>query len=129
MEYFARIQEPKKLRLSMMKTARESIVMMALIEEVEIIREQKLELIDSLKEDFDCITKFYGDMANLMGDEKTRSEIIKTAAKEDVPSKPRTKAKVSEQKEAHSLEKSKTDVDRLEYTLKQIEDRIAQLSE
>lgn len=144
MEYFAKIDEPKKLRLSLMKAARESIVMISTLEEVEMIRQRKTELMEEVKEDFKNIEEFCKEMSNRLGDEATRKEMIESfkqmmkeeekadakAMKLTPKASPKEKEKEKPQeKPAPKLDmKVKTDVDRLEYTLKQIEQKISDLS-
>ena len=140
MEYFAKIQEPKKLRLSLMKAARESIILVSLLEEIERLRETRAELMDAVKEDFKSMEESCNALLNLLGDEKSRQELInsfretqKEEEREDAKAvrlSPRTHSDIkARSKQTPVLDiKAKTEVDRLEYTLKQIEDKIASLS-
>lgn len=134
MEYFAKISEPRKLRLSMMTCAKESIIMISLLEEIEAIRQKKTELFDETREDLRACSELMTRMNEFIGDEKTRMEVLNsyTASEKSEPHKTaKPQAKVSESKNsAASYDgiKEKTEVDRLEYTLRQIEERIAKLS-
>jgi hypothetical protein len=144
MEYFAKIQEPKKLRLSMMQTAKESILMTSLLGDIEAIKVQKTDLMNEIKDDFKQIDEFCKFMSGIIADEKTRTEIIESA--KTFQPKEHTKIKLEvplpkvHEHKSHHVEvekdlpkitvnqKSKTEVDRLEYTLSQIEKKIADLS-
>jgi hypothetical protein len=52
MEYFAKIDEPKKLRISLMLAAKESILACSILENIDQIRQTKLNLAAELREDF-----------------------------------------------------------------------------
>ena len=43
MEYFAKIEEPKKLRVGLMLAAKESIMACSMLENIEEIRQKKLK--------------------------------------------------------------------------------------
>jgi hypothetical protein len=164
MEYFAKITEPKKLRINFMLAAKGSIICLSIMKNIEEIRRKKLDMIAELKEDFKDTSVYCKALSDLISDEKTRNAILesfnefrkKELAKQDappafpkakplIPVKPQpvkaipAKAQPVKSKPVEILEvpaeeplispvKKQTDVDRLEYTLSQIEQKLADLS-
>jgi hypothetical protein len=146
MEYFAKIDEQKKLRINLMLAAKESILAFSTLEQLEDIRQRKINLIAELKEDFKDASASCKALSELISDEKTRKAILdsyKTLKLKEshlkVPPVVAPKSKTKEIKEAKAKEtdaeeplpiavKKKTDVDRLEYTLSMIEQKLADLS-
>lgn len=145
MEYFTKIQEPKKLRISMMTAARDSVIIISMLESFTEIRKQKSELVISLKDDFKEMNNLCKQLSEFIADEKTRREALETVriqAKEETL-KPQSKtiknSKIGVQKtELPKIQteeevmprftpKQKTEADRLEYTLAQIEQKLADL--
>jgi hypothetical protein len=152
MEYFKKIEEPKKLRISLMIAARDSILVTSMLENFSNIKKEKSELILSLKDDFKEINGLCKQLSNLIADDKTRKEIIESLkvvkAKEDpkivdkLPPSFKVKTEIKQPSvfsvpkdkypdvklPAKEEPKGKTEVDRLEYTLSQIEKKLADLT-
>jgi hypothetical protein len=156
MEYFAKIDEPKKLRIGLMTAAKESIIACSILENIEDIRQKKLNLTAELREDFRDASISCKELSELISDEKTRKAILdsfnefhkKELAAQNIQAAmtkangnstpkaaPVPKAKQHEVKYTKEEDeplpmdvKKKTDVDRLEYTLSQIEQKLADLN-
>jgi siroheme synthase (precorrin-2 oxidase/ferrochelatase) len=138
MEYFAKIEEPRKLRISLMTAAKESILAISSLEKIEDIRKRKSDMMAELKNDFSDTSLYCKALADLIADEKTRREILDSIksimAEADAEEKKALKAKALAAKQTAEVEKpvpaaeKKTEVDRLEYTLARIEQKLAELS-
>ncbi len=149
MEYFAKIDEPKKLRISLMLAAKESILACSILENIDQIRQTKLNLAAELREDFKEASASCKALSDLISDEKTRKAILDsfnemrkkaleqqkqamTPPKLDAVPKqqlPKAQKSKTEQDEPLPIDvKKKTDIDRLEYTLSQIEQKLAELN-
>ncbi|MFA6073593.1 MAG: hypothetical protein WC758_05755 [Candidatus Woesearchaeota archaeon] len=145
MEYFTKINEPRKLRISLMTAAKESVVLLSMLEDLYELRRTKIEVVKSIKDDFKELNILCSQLANLVADEKTRKEVLEaiklSASSKDVPSKKSEVLKLPTEKKDSiknvkntsdevkvSEIKKKTEVDRLEYTLSQIEQKLADLN-
>jgi hypothetical protein len=146
MEFYAKIDEPRKLRINFMLAARESIIAFSRLEQLEEIRRRKVNLIGAMKEDFRDAAVACKALSELVSDEKTRKTILEAykalkaqEAKELAP-KPAVKAPLKPVKVKHAVlaekaieeplqieVKKKTDMDRLEYTLNMIEQKLSEL--
>jgi hypothetical protein len=145
MEFYAKIDEPRKLRINFMLAAKESIIAFSRLEQLEEIRRRKVNLIGAMKEDFRDAAVACKALSELVSDEKTRKTILEAykalkaqEAKEIAP-KPAVKAPLKPPKPKHAVAaekaeeplqievKKKTDMDRLEYTLGMIEQKLSEL--
>ncbi|MGV8163131.1 MAG: hypothetical protein ACP5N2_07405 [Candidatus Nanoarchaeia archaeon] len=155
MEYFTKIKEPKKLRVSMMTAARDSVIIISMLESFSETRKEKALIVSSLREDFKEMNSLCRQLSELIADEKTRREVLDAvkinikAHKEEIQKKevqkipPKVEIKVPKpapvKKELPKIQteeevmpqrilpKEKTEVDRLEYTLSQIEQKLSDL--
>jgi hypothetical protein len=179
MDYFIKIDDPKGLRVALMSAARDSIIMQTTLEELQLIRKNKLALLNYAKEDFRQITSLCKKLSETIADDKYRKEILDLIkAREDTAhtykteTKTQTKSKIDAlpvlkeetmprikkpataviQKRSNKANnntlpeireenlpaiampikpqmqvQTKTEVDRLEYTLSQIEKKLADL--
>lgn len=154
MEYFAKIDEPKKLRISLMIAAKESIIAYSNLERLEDIRQRKLNLLAGMREDFKDASAACKALSELVSDEKTRRSILeaykelreketkeiaktqKFIAQKGSPRSLPAAAKIKAQEAKVKAEeeplpmpvKKKTDMDRLDYTLSMIEQKLADLT-
>jgi hypothetical protein len=157
MEYFTKIKEPRRLRVALMTAAKDTVVTVAMLEHFTELRAQKTSLIASLRDDFKEMSQLCKTLAELIADEKTRREILaavdapKTRAeapafaplaqetvtapvveKDKKGKKGKGKGKKAEPESEPEpmpaeLPKRSTEVDRLEYTLNQIEQKLSDL--
>lgn len=139
MEYFTKIEDPKKLRISLMTAARDSIIVLSMLDSFTEIREQKTELMADLKDDFKEMSILCKQLSEMVSDEKTRKDILENAKNLRIKEEPPKSYSKPGQKEVFKHTpfypqtktpevKSKTEVDRLEYTLSQIEQKLADLN-
>ncbi|MGV8168428.1 MAG: hypothetical protein ACP5N3_00055 [Candidatus Nanoarchaeia archaeon] len=140
MDYFIKIAEPKKLRIGLMSTARDSVIMISALESFVEIRKQKTDVILDLNNDFKELQVLCRQLSELVADEKTRKEALESyrpAVKADTSVKTNAKplkkgakdvfvSTVPEKTSAPDINR-KTEADRLEYTLAQIEQKLASL--
>lgn len=141
--YFSKLSQPKELRKSILISAKESLLMLSKQKELESIKAAKDEKIDKLATVIKMINKQIKKLDTLMPNKELKKEPMKRKKhlhnsihhhirKEDLLSKTaKTKGKKSKSGKLQEIQAPKeptiTDMDRLEYTLKKIEDKLASL--
>jgi hypothetical protein len=166
MEYFVRIEEPKKLRVALMSAARDVVLMQTALGELQALRKEKSSVVSAAKDDFRQITSMCRKLSETIADEKARREILNSLRprepehaavfrREAPPLKERQMrpAQKAAQKRSNDMlpeitendlpmvsrgikmpdlkmsgSEAKTEVDRLGYTLAQIEKKLAELN-
>ena len=76
MDYFIRIEDPKSLRVALMSTARDALLMQMTLEELQAIRKEKLAMLNCAKEDFRQITNMCKKLSETIADDKVKREIL-----------------------------------------------------
>ncbi len=157
MSFYTKISDPKGLRISILEAAKETLTCMAQHKTVISIREEKQQLIHELKEDLIEISKLCTTLEEYLPHKELKKEAEKEEKErkkqesadltllqekriqqklremqKEEPQRPKA-AKPIQQKPAPKPTPTKmpslTDVDRLEYTLKKIEQKLADLND
>jgi len=131
MTYFSRIENPKSLRKSILEAAKEVLVLEVKQKNFLELKDKRENLILQLDADLAELSTITKKLDDLLPEKQLKKELYKkTESKKKTSKKVRTKKqKAQPQKEGHGQPDHKiTEMDRLEYTLKKIEDKIAQLS-
>lgn len=131
MTFFSRIENPKALRKKILESAKESLIIELKQKNLLELKDKREELIALLDEDLAELSLITKKLDDLLPEKQLKKELYKKLAPERKTSKKTTtkKQKVESQSEVHKRPAQEiTEMDRLEYTLKKIEDKIAQLS-
>ncbi len=154
MTYFAKIGRPKELRISILEAAKDTIGCIALQKKINSIREEKKKLADEVKEGLRKISGVCTQLEQYLPHKELKKEAEKEEA-ERLKEQDSRKSMLSEKKleekirvmraeaeKERALKKkekvikpkepelpSLTDVDRLEYTLRKIEKKLAELNQ
>lgn len=132
MEYFSRISDTKNLRIRMMTVARDSILLLTKLEDFHQLRANKLNLINSLKEEIQALEDLSKRLELLMADPELREEIeeeysFELKEKQHQEERKKIGATLEKTNQAPKPQKT-TDVDRLQYTLDKLERKLQELN-
>jgi hypothetical protein len=120
MSYFVRIDEPKRLRKTILKGAKETILYQYRYKEYAELKQKKLSLMQDIDEAFEKLN----EKTELLLDELDVEEL-----EEDIQIQQETEEDEEEQDESEedTSEEALSDADRLKYTLDRIESTLDNL--
>lgn len=130
--FYSMIENPKGLRVSLLEASKETIVLIAKQREIFELRDSKKRKLTELN----SLMKEIGDTTRRL-DELLPEKVLKKEPFTDIPKFPKT-ARLRSKGKIHKIkdiepplkplpEGNITDLDRLDYTLKKIEEKIANL--
>lgn len=149
MGYFARIGKPKELRINILEASKETVICLVKEKELMSIRAQKQKVIEDVQKDIYTIQSYSRRIEQLFPYKELKEEALKEKKERDaklpplqtpelkeIPTKKETIKTTPPKPLKKELSKElkldphrNADLDRLEYTLKNIEKKIAELNQ
>jgi len=130
MTFYSRIENPKSLRKSILEAAKEILIMEVKQKKFLELKDKRENLILQLDKDLARLSTITKKLDDLLPEKQLKKELYKKTKPEKKTPKKVTikKQKAEPRQEVYKQPAQITEMDRLEYTLKKIEDKIAQLS-
>jgi hypothetical protein len=126
--YFSKISNPKQLRVSLLQAAKEPLILLSMQKELAELRANKKRIVSELESELAGLLNSIKKLDNILPEKELKKELYESKEeKVDAIQILTRKQTVKKSDVAVSSEKQMSEMDRIEYTLRKIESKLAEL--